>query len=205
MKNNSNLRFVPINLVSTLLFVVCMALSFPSFSKAAEMKHDYLCLTLAKDPEHADVVTVTAVNDILNAFPLDLLEGMVDNGWRVYLTSGNDWLVDLRNKYTNIPADNYQAGTYYFLAAYLENQNGAWMEWKSRDKAFNKDIYLPESGIFYCRFENLYSEYEYAKREDYLANALHAYALHNRDLKQFCPKTWQFVADLISGSTEKSF
>lgn len=204
MKNNSNLRFAPIHLVSTVLLIVCMALSFPGFSKAAEIKHNYLCLTLAKDPEHADVVTVTAVNDILNAFPLDLLEGMVDNGWRVYLTSGNDWLVDLRNKYTNIPSDNYKAGTYYFLAAYLENQNGAWMEWKSRDKAFNKDVYLPESGIFYCRFENLYSEYEYAKREDYLANALHAYALHNRDLKQFCPKTWQFVADLISGSTEKS-
>lgn len=204
MKNNSNLRFVPINLVSTLLLIVCMALSFPGFSKAAEIKHNYLCLTLAKDPEHADVVTVTAVNDILNAFSLDLLEGMVDNGWRVYLTSGNDWLVDLRNKYTNIPADNYKAGTYYFLAAYLENQNGAWMEWKSRDKEFNKDVYMPESGIFYCRFENLYSEYEYAKREDYLANALYAYALHNRDLKQFCPKTWQFVADLISGSTEKS-
>ena len=204
MKNNSSLRFAPIHLVSTVLLIVCMALSFPGFSKVAEVKHNYLCLTLAKDPEHADVVTVTAVNDILNAFPLDLLEGMVDNGWRIYLTSGNDWLVDLRNKYTNIPADNYKAGTYYFLAAYLENQNGAWMEWKSRDEEFNKDVYMPESGIFYCRFENLYSEYEYAKREDYLANALYAYALHNRDLKQFCPKTWQFVADLISGSTEKS-
>lgn len=183
--------------LTNLVFALAgMAISVfcPSPAQAAE--EERLSIATAKTPDSADIETVTAINGILNQFPQETLEQMEEDGWRVLVTDRQDWHVNYRDKLAELSADQYESSTYYFLAAYLDEADGP-LQWKSREDSFTENIYRPESGAFYCRFQNLYDGSSYSERAEYFANALCAYAEKNVDLKMYCPKTWQFVHDIL--------
>ena len=184
--------------LTNLAFVITgMAISVFCFSPAQAAEKGQLSIATAKTPEAADIETITAVNDILNQFPQETLGQMAEDGWRVLVTDRQDWHVNYRDKLAELSAVQYESSTYYFLAACLDEADGP-LQWKSREESFTENIYRPESGAFYCQFQNLYDGSACSRRVEYFANALCAYAEENRALKTYCPKTWQFVHDILS-------
>lgn len=179
--------------------VMVIPVFYPSPAQAAE--EERLSIATAKTPDSADIETVTAINGILNQFPQETLGQMMEDGWRVLVTDRQDWHVNYRDKLAELSAGQYESSTYYFLAAYLDEADGP-LQWKSREESFTENIYRPEADAFYCRFQNLYDGSVYSRRAEYFANALCAYAEKNGDLKTYCPKTWQFVHDILDIPTD---
>ena len=191
------------NLIISFVVIGMVALSGSMTAKAAanrksvleENKPSYLCVAVAQTPEEADAETisaVTGVNNILNQFPQEMLQGMVEDGWKVLVTNKvheSRW--GAFAKTIEIPRGDYQLVTYKMLANYLDARNG----YLCFRYEFYRNVYIRESQTFYHYYETLFDD-----ADTYMADTLYWYCKDGENLKKLCPKTYQYIDEQMQNN-----